>query len=112
MKGATDKAICAFRKAPRQPKMRSQFRPSFGFNPLPVRSKKKLLLFFPPVCRFFLDIDDAQFYTFINCNLRIAENRCNPSKRENRQMATKKAAKKAPAKKAAKKAVKKAAKKK
>jgi hypothetical protein len=33
--------------------------------------------------------------------------RCNPSKRENRQMATKKAAKKAPAKKAAKKASKK-----
>jgi hypothetical protein len=33
--------------------------------------------------------------------------RCNPSKRENRQMATKKAAKKAPAKKAAKKAAKK-----
>jgi hypothetical protein len=40
------------------------------------------------------------------------QNRCNPSKRENRQMATKKAAKKAPAKKAAKKAVKKTAKKK
>jgi hypothetical protein len=38
-------------------------------------------------------------------------NRCNPSKRENRQMATKKAAKKA-AKKPAKKAAKKAAKKK
>ena len=33
--------------------------------------------------------------------------RCKPSKRENRQMATKKAAKKAPAKKAAKKAAKK-----
>jgi hypothetical protein len=39
------------------------------------------------------------------------QNRCNPSKRENRQMATKKAAKK-PAKKAAKKAAKKTAKKK
>jgi topoisomerase IA-like protein len=39
------------------------------------------------------------------------QNRCNPSKRENRQMATKKAAKK-PAKKAAKKTAKKAAKKK
>jgi hypothetical protein len=39
------------------------------------------------------------------------QNRCNPSKRENRQMATKKA-KKAPAKKAAKKAAKKPAKKK
>jgi hypothetical protein len=39
------------------------------------------------------------------------QNRCNPSKRENRQMATKKAAKK-PAKKAVKKTAKKAAKKK
>jgi hypothetical protein len=35
------------------------------------------------------------------------QDRCNSSKRENRQMATKKAAKKAPAKKAAKKAAKK-----
>jgi hypothetical protein len=35
------------------------------------------------------------------------QDRCKPSKRENRQMATKKAAKKAPAKKAAKKAAKK-----
>jgi topoisomerase IA-like protein len=42
----------------------------------------------------------------------LLQTRCNPSKRENRQMATKKAAKKAPAKKAAKKAVKKTAKKK
>jgi topoisomerase IA-like protein len=41
------------------------------------------------------------------------QNRCNPSKRENRQMATKKApAKKAAAKKTVKKAVKKTAKKK
>jgi hypothetical protein len=39
----------------------------------------------------------------------VLQTRCKPSKRENRQMATKKAAKKAPAKK---KAVKKAAKKK
>src|SRR6202012_243732 len=37
----------------------------------------------------------------------ILQLRCNPSKRENRQMATKKAAKKAPAKKGAKKAAKK-----
>jgi topoisomerase IA-like protein len=42
----------------------------------------------------------------------LLQTRCNPSKRENRQMATKKAAKKAPAKKTAKKAVKKTAKKK
>jgi hypothetical protein len=40
------------------------------------------------------------------------QNRCNPSKRENRQMATKKAAKKAAKKAPAKKAAKKAAKKK
>jgi hypothetical protein len=40
------------------------------------------------------------------------QNRCNPSKRENRQMATKKAAKKATKKAAAKKPAKKAAKKK
>jgi hypothetical protein len=37
----------------------------------------------------------------------MMQSRCNPSKRENRTMATKKAAKKAPAKKAAKKAAKK-----
>jgi hypothetical protein len=37
----------------------------------------------------------------------LLQYRCKPSKRENRQMATKKAAKKAPAKKAAKKAAKK-----
>ena len=37
----------------------------------------------------------------------VLQFRCNPSTRENRQMATKKAAKKAPAKKAAKKAAKK-----
>jgi hypothetical protein len=40
------------------------------------------------------------------------QTRCNPSKRENRQMATKKAAKKAAKKAPAKKAAKKAAKKK
>jgi len=34
---------------------------------------KKLLLIFPLSLRFFLDIDAAQFYTFFNCNLRIAE---------------------------------------
>jgi hypothetical protein len=46
--------------------------------------KKKLLLFFPLSIRFSLDIDAAQFYTFFNCNVRL-QNRCNPSKRENRQ---------------------------
>jgi hypothetical protein len=84
----------------------------FPFHPWSGPKQKKLLLFFPLPCRFSLDIDETQFYTFINCNLRIAENRCNPSKGRIGKMATKKAAKKAPAKKAAKKAVKKAAKKK
>lgn len=35
--------------------------------------KKKLLLFFPLSIRFSLDIDAAQFYTFFNCNVTIAE---------------------------------------
>jgi hypothetical protein len=53
------------------------------------------------------------FHESIHSSTAISklQNRCNPSTRENRQMATKKAAKK-PAKKAAKKAVKKTAKKK
>ena len=72
---------------------------------------KKLVIIFPLLCRFFLDIVAARFYTFLNCKISL-QNRCKPSKRENRQMATKKAAKKAPAKKAAKKAAKKTAKKK
>jgi hypothetical protein len=72
---------------------------------------KKLLLFFPLSCRFFLDIDAARFYTFFNCNITIAES-MQPIERENRQMATKKAAKKAAKKAPAKKAAKKAAKKK
>ena len=34
---------------------------------------KKLLLIFPLIVRFFLDIDAARFYTFFNCNLQIAD---------------------------------------
>jgi hypothetical protein len=34
---------------------------------------KKLLLIFPLLLRFFLDIDAARFYTFFNCNSQIAE---------------------------------------
>jgi hypothetical protein len=36
-------------------------------------SPKKLLTIFPPSSRFSLDIDATQFYTFFNCNIRIAE---------------------------------------
>jgi hypothetical protein len=52
------------------------------------------------------------FYESIHSSTAVSklQNRCNPSTRENRKMATKKAKK--PAKKAAKKAVKKTAKKK
>jgi hypothetical protein len=54
------------------------------FHPGPGPKQKKLLLFFPLLCRFSLDIDETQFYTFINCNLRIAES-MQPIERENRQ---------------------------
>jgi len=75
-------------------------------------SRQKLLTIFSPSSRFSLDIDATRFYTFFNCNIRIAEIDATHRKGRIGKMATKKAAKKAPAKKAAKKAVKKAAKKK
>jgi hypothetical protein len=35
--------------------------------------QKKLLIIFPLICRFFLDIGLARFYTFFNCSVFIAE---------------------------------------
>jgi hypothetical protein len=65
-----------------------------------------MLIFFYSHVVFFLT---SMFHESIHFSSAVSklQNRCNPSKRENRQMATKKAAKKAPAKKAVKKAAKK-----
>src|SRR5260370_39875846 len=43
------------------------------FRVRPRSSSKKLLTIFPPLLRFSLDIVATQFYTFFNCNIRIAE---------------------------------------
>ncbi len=53
----------------------------------------------------FLDTNFPRNYTFVSCNVLVAESSADP--RENGPMATKKAAAKKPAKKAAKKAAKK-----
>lgn len=73
LKGAIDKVICDFREVLRGNKERDSDPAELPFHACPGPKQKKLLLFFPLPCRFFLDIDETQFYTFINCNLRIAE---------------------------------------
>jgi hypothetical protein len=73
LKGANDKAICVFREACAALENAIAIPAELPLHPCPGPKQKKLLLFFPLPCRFSLDIDETQFYTFINCNLRIAE---------------------------------------
>ena len=111
LKGAIDKAICAFPRSFRGKKNAMAIQRSSLFIPVPVQSKKNCCSFFHFSVVFLLT---SMKHNSIHSSTAIYElqNRCNPSKGRIGKMATKKAAKKAPAKKAAKKAVKKAAKKK